>query len=283
MTHLLIYIDELPETTNALRLGVQVAQAAQAQVTLLAVAPNGGAEAEARARLTAAAPKFSAAVNLKVRFGRAAREILAEVESGGYDLVVVRSRGRRGWVRAALGSVSGRVARYSPVPVLVVRDQVPERVQEILACTGGGKPGERVARWGGLLAHWFEADFAILHVMSQMAVATDADTIELIETAEQAMQAHTREGVHLAREIELAQAAGLRPAQVWPKIRHGLVVDEVQAELEEGGYDLLVIGGHHAPGPEQGSGPIRAFLLEDVADQLIADVRLPVLVVKGPV
>ena len=83
--------------------------------------------------------------------------------------------------------------------------------------------------------------------------------------------------------MALAQAAGLPAAQAHPKIRHGIVVDEVMTELNNGGSDLLVIGGYHAPGPEQGAGPIRAFLLEDVADQLVADVRQPVLVVKGAV
>lgn len=51
---------------------------------------------------------------------RAEHEILAAAEAHGCDLVVLGTRGRRGVQRFVLGSVSERVARQCPVPVLVI-------------------------------------------------------------------------------------------------------------------------------------------------------------------
>jgi nucleotide-binding universal stress UspA family protein len=44
-----------------------------------------------------------------------------EARSGGYDLIVMGTHGRRDISRFALGSDAENVVRMSPVPVLLVR------------------------------------------------------------------------------------------------------------------------------------------------------------------
>jgi nucleotide-binding universal stress UspA family protein len=59
------------------------------------------------------------------------------------------------------------------------------------------------------------------------------------------------------------------------------VREEIVAEVEEGDYDLVVLGGHQAPDLGGSRSRIREYLLEDVTDHIIMDVNRPILVVKG--
>lgn len=53
--------------------------------------------------------------------GNPAEEIVRAAETGAFDLVIVGAQGMNAIERFLLGSVSARVARYAPCPVLVVR------------------------------------------------------------------------------------------------------------------------------------------------------------------
>jgi nucleotide-binding universal stress UspA family protein len=276
---ILMCIDGTTTGDNAVTFGAELAKAAQADVVLLGVAADG--EARVREALARAQTLLPTRAEEKIRKGRVAQEILAEAESGTYDLIIVGSRGRRGWERLAFGSVAARLARYARPPVLIVKGPPRPGVRRVLVCTSGDVRGERVARWGGQMARWLGAEITVLHVMSQIAISPRAKWDELSETAEEALEQGTREGQHLAREMELLRGQrGTTPLGVRPKIRHGLVVDEIVAEAEDGDYDLVVIGAHEAP-EFPGNWDGVEYLLEDVADQVFSALRRPVLVVKG--
>lgn len=53
--------------------------------------------------------------------GRPDHLIVARAEEDDFDLIVIGSHGRDGMARVLLGSVAEKVARRSPIPVLVVR------------------------------------------------------------------------------------------------------------------------------------------------------------------
>lgn len=276
---ILMCTDGSPLAENALRFAAPLARAARAEVTLLGVAASPRAEAHVRASFARAQPLFPAQAAEKIRFGRAAREILSESHTGAYDLLVFGSRGRRGLARLIYGSVASQLARYARTPVLIVKGRRPA-VRRVLACTGGDVPGERVARWGGQVARWLEAEITVLHVMSQMALSSQAKLDELSETAEQAIASGTREGRHLAREIEIMREQAVTKT-IRPKIRYGLVLDEIAAEANEGDYDLVAIGAHEAPEFPAGWAWLKDYVLDDVADQIISAVKRPVLVVRS--
>ena len=78
--------------------------------------------------LLADGAKLAASMGLKVetllhdlKGGRVADAILQAAKSGGFDLIVIGTHGRRGISRALLGSDAEGVLRDSPVPVLLVR------------------------------------------------------------------------------------------------------------------------------------------------------------------
>lgn len=59
--------------------------------------------------------------------GRPAKTIVDHAVEGGYDLIVMGSRGRSGLSELFLGSVSHNVVQHSPVPVLIMKDGPADR------------------------------------------------------------------------------------------------------------------------------------------------------------
>jgi nucleotide-binding universal stress UspA family protein len=59
-------------------------------------------------------------VELKVRFGNPAREVLQEAEQGEYDMLIMGSHGRGALGKLVLGSVSYRVSHHVKCPLLIV-------------------------------------------------------------------------------------------------------------------------------------------------------------------
>lgn len=81
---------------------------------------------EAVGRIIAAAEDAGVPAERVVREGSPHRNILDYVDEAGIDLVVMGTHGRRGIDRYLLGSVTERVVRSSPVPVLTVRVEESE-------------------------------------------------------------------------------------------------------------------------------------------------------------
>lgn len=64
---------------------------------------------------------FPGEVETVIRSGDSGREIIAEIEKGDYDLIVMGSRGLGAFSRAMLGSVSNKVLNHVNIKVLIVR------------------------------------------------------------------------------------------------------------------------------------------------------------------
>jgi len=166
------------------------------------------------------------------------------------------------------GSVVERVVRDAPCPVLVGR-QTSHTLRRILVCTAGGEQGLRDVRFGAKVAASAGAEVTVLHVMSQVALRPDADVAALGATADELVARGTPEGRHLAAARDLLAAAGVPGAL---KLRHGLVLDEIDAEVRQGGYDLVVVGASLARG-------FRRLLLDDVTSEVMNALDTAVLVV----
>jgi len=214
--------------------------------------------------------------DVRVRHGHAAEEILAEAETHSYDLVVVGAQGRRGLTRFRLGSTASRLARHLPTSLLACR-RVPVAVERILLCTSGETPSLATLRFGSSLAVRAGARVTLLHVMSQVALTWASPSDDLADTAETAIARGTREGLHLKHGLEVLAQAGLRHPPT-ARLRHGLVVDEVLAEIRQGDHQLLTIGAHRPPEASAAYAPY----LDDVADRLLTHAPCSVLIVRAP-
>lgn len=145
--NILVAIDGSPQSSAAVKEAEDLAVATRGRLTLLTVYQLGGLVAgpaftiapvfdgrdvaDLGTRLQQQAEEFVQGARGQVRpdvpcdamavEGSPAEGILAQVESGGHDLVMMGSRGRGPVGSLFLGSVSHNVLQHSPVPVLIVR------------------------------------------------------------------------------------------------------------------------------------------------------------------
>jgi nucleotide-binding universal stress UspA family protein len=142
--HVLVPIDFSSYAEHALDYAIALAQKLQARVTLLHViqplvagadmgawpSPTFVAELEAAitsdmegylARVTAA----GLAGEIAVVHGAPSQEILDTARKHQVDLIVMGTHGRTGLPHVLLGSVTERVVRSAPCPVLVARHSTP--------------------------------------------------------------------------------------------------------------------------------------------------------------
>ena len=147
--HILVPVDFSDSSMNALRYGAGLASKVQAGLTILYVVPRDygwleiGKEAmreydealqsQAAESLRALAQSeipASAPVDLEVRIGRPAEEIVAAAAESKADLILLSTRGHTGLDRVLIGSVADRVARLAPCPVFLMRPGKPSPEQK---------------------------------------------------------------------------------------------------------------------------------------------------------
>jgi len=209
-----------------------------------------------------------------VRCGDSYEQILAEAVEHHYDLVAVGSTGQQHeLLHFKVGSTTAKLARKLHTHFLVAR-KVPEQIKKVLVCTGAEAPTIETMRVGGMMLSGIQAEVAVLHVMSQVSLKPGSIPDDLMVNAEKAIERKTRQGQHLQRAITQLSKAGVK-GQIEPRLRHGQIVEEVLGELNQGKYDLMVVGGHYQPGQNRWLG----MLLDDVTDQLLNQARCSVLIV----
>ncbi len=207
-----------------------------------------------------------------VRVGPAAQEILAEAEEGEYDLVIVGNPLCRGLVaRFVMDSTVEKVVENSPCPVLIAKGRI-RPIRRILLCDSGAQSPSLLrlftTRLDALAAR--SIDVTVLHVMSHMSAGPGVAGEQLRADAEELIRASTPEGDILVQDMALLSRFHVNSL---PKVRHGLVVEEIVAESQSGDYDLVVTGARIGDGWQR-------LLLDDIGRKIIAQVDLPVLVLR---
>lgn len=251
-------------------------------------------------------------VHTRVRIGHPATEIIREAQEGNYDLVIVGEGLKRNLVaRFLLGSTAVHVVEHAPCPVMVAKGKIGP-IQRILFCDSGGKdlsaglastrpkhavPAHRILTRGfakpGTISqgnpasranpstlHCFleclddllddAGEIVVLHVMSQMSAGPGVKGEQLRSGTEELIEERAPEGELLRRDVEALENLDIRARA---KVRHGLVVEEIVEEVQNGDYDLVVIGAYRGEGWQR-------ILLDDLAHKIIVQLDRPVLVVR---
>ncbi len=267
----LICVRDLPHAAATVHFGGLMAGVQRTPVALMTVMVGDDTEDEAEHRLAQAGELLGApTVDMKIRKGEPAAEILEEVEAEGYNLIVVGARTGMSVLRSLFARpVARRVAKEARVCVLVV-NQDRLRLGRILFCTAG-ELDEDVITVGARVAKAAEADVTLLHVANPVpSMYTGLEAME--ETLEELLQTDTPVAGHLRRAARYLAGEGVK-AEL--QLRHGVAQDEILREAEKGNYDLIVIG----PGPMSGS--LRNLVMDNVTAQVVDHAPCPVLVVRG--
>ncbi len=214
--------------------------------------------ASSLAQLREQAVGAGVAIDLRVRHGAEAwREIVDEARERVADLIVIRRRGRRGFLaRLLLGEMVGKVVAHAPCSVLIAPREARMWTQGVLAPIDPQAPDTRVVALAATLARDCALPLTIVAAVSN----------------ESAQARHQAEAT-LAQAVRAADsAAGIRAEA---QLRVGRAHEQILAAVGTTGAGLIVMGrdGEIRPG--------RAWL-GGVTQSVIGLTQLPVLVAVFP-
>jgi nucleotide-binding universal stress UspA family protein len=280
---ILVPLDGTAEAAVALAPAIALAKATAARVTVARVVggPDGGDAVAASHNLERVADELRsaglAAENV-MRYGDPVDEIVAEVDEGGHELVVMATHGRGGLDRALMGSVATGVVAGSPVPVMLLRPggHKTTGISRLLVPVDG-TPGGALALGAALgLARATGAAIHLIEVVTRAPVFAGypADMAMPVyidpawdEEAQRAAQGYV-EG--------LAVRLGRAGVQASGQTVLGETVPSILAAAEQLDVDLIVMSTHAL------TGPVRA-LLGSTADEVVRTARRPVLLIRRAV
>jgi nucleotide-binding universal stress UspA family protein len=183
------------------------------------------------------------------------------------DLVVMPTHGREGLSRHFLGSVTERVVRRAPEPVIAARAREDERLrfpyERLLVATDGSEAAAHAARHGLDLAAALDAEVTALSVVDDTAGRAVRDLLgeDRERTASEACAAVAADGAE-------------RGVEVTERVVHGAPAEEVVAAVDSTDADLVVVGATGRRGVDD-------VLLGSVADRTVRSAPVPVLTVGG--
>ena len=270
---ILICSNGKPAADNASRIGGLLAVACRAETTILGIAEQPGDETPLREALEAEAEQVRArgvVPAIMVRGGEPIGQILVATSASNFDLVVIGAE-RRGTSGLYWRSQKTyEVIKAIRPPVLVAIGQ-NAGLKRFLVCTGGKEFIGPALELTGKMAAALQASVTLLHVMAEPP-AMYADLVQMEEDLDRLLQSKSELGKNLRRQKEALERFGV-PAQV--RIRHGIVLDQVLQEAEQGHHDLIITGS------PQSRGMLQHYIMGDLIRSILNHTSCPVLIVRS--
>ena len=229
---------------------------------------------ELTAFVAEAAAKVSATQTM-VRSGSPAVEILRHAVEAEADLLVLGTHGRTGFERFMVGSVTEKVLRKAPCPVLTVPPHCegqPERpvFERILCGADFSEAAGRAAGYALSLAQEANGRLTLLHVVDWMPDKNLAKYPDFDPAAYR--EAVTREARRQLEDLVPAEARNWCEPDL--RISCGKPYRELLRVAAEDRADLIVLGAH-------GRGPIDRMLFGSTTQHIVRQALCPVLTVRA--
>src|SRR6266478_4845895 len=270
---ILICSDGTSPADSATQIGGLLTGPTHAKTTLLGIAENPQDERPLRDALEAQARALRVqgiVPEIVVREGEPIRQILIQTSKETYDVVVIGAR-RKGTTGLYWRSEKTyEVIKLIPPPVLVAIGECAT-LKKFLVCTGGKEFIEEAVQLTGKLAAAVGASVTLLHVMAEPP-AIYADLVRLEEDVDRLLESNSELGINLRTQKQDLEKLGV-PTEV--HVRHGIVVDQVFAEVRKSNYDLIVTGS------SQARGMLRHYIMGDLTLRILNHANCPVLVARA--
>ncbi|MCC7367067.1 MAG: universal stress protein [Chloroflexi bacterium] len=233
-------------------------------VHFLHVVPDAAHLDAGEAAIKAAAERLAASpaqITPVVSVGKPEVEIARYADQHGADLIAMSTHGRSMLARMLVGSVTDRVIRTSPVPVLVFH---PPSMSIDRVSPPAGRRLRVLAPFDG---SDFAADAVLMSVALLKADLVEVQLMTAIATALPDLQS-------LARQLLETTAARVRTlgAKVSTVLVQGDAAPSITRLTHEGGFDLVVMSTH-------GHGMIARAIIGSTTDRAVRISEAPVLVV----
>lgn len=221
-------------------------------------------------------------VSHAVSVGPPARAVVELAETEESPLVVMASHGRAGFRRFVLGSVTARVVRQAPCPVLVVpahdeSDHQDFNLDRVLVPVDGSEHAEIALT---ALTHLFNLADSRVHLVRVIenpdvtppdlsaAPHADVDYDILVQ-----YQSHARKEAeaYLRKVASRLQRQGIEPS--W-EVRDGAVAEEIEAAAAEHNMKMVAMATHGWSG-------FGRLFIGSVAERLLSEINRPLFLV-GP-
>ena len=270
---ILICSDGTDPTDKPIQLGGLVAGPCQAETTLLGIAEKSDDENPLREALAGEAEKlhgYGVSPEVVLRTGEPIREILHQTKAAQYDLTIIgaRRKGTTGLYWRA--EKTYEVIKAIPTPVMLATGPC-ETLKSFVVCTGGKKFIDAAVELTGKVAAAVGASVTLLHVMAEPP-AIYADLVQLEEDVERLLASGSELGCNLLAQKQSLEALGVR---VEVRVRHGLVLPQIFAEVGRQKHDLIVTGSSPT------RGPLGHYIMGDLTRSIVNRANVPVLVARS--
>jgi len=259
-----------PPSDNATHIAGLLANATHARTTLLGIAEQSvdeGALRQALEKQATALLNVGVDPRIVVGSGEPILQILSETSAKKYDLVVIGARLKESRGLFWRSQRTYELIKTIEPPVMVAIGKC-EHLARFLVCTGGKHYIDEAVKLTANLAAALDAEVTLLHVMPE----PPAIFVNLARMESNVDASGSDLGRSLFAQREAFQKLGVT---VHIRLRHGLVVDEVFKEVDEGDYDVIVSGSSRA------RGPLRHYIMGDLTRSILNRSQCPVLVARS--
>jgi len=216
-----------------------------------------------------------------ITVGKPADEISRAVEEKAIDLVITATRGRSGFKRLILGSVTERLMRTITCPLLVVRSperefvNIPQpeiKLNKILVGCDFSPDSDQAFEHGVSLAQEFQAELHLAHVIEppvqpNLLVETVTVTGEVPQNQQNLL-------IQKLKDMVPAEADNWCTPQT--SILEGQPYEELVKYADTRDIDIIVLG-------VRGHGLVKTLFLGSTTDRVIRNSPCPVLSVSSKV